>query len=82
MEYSLDSWQRSGARYREWLFQKGRELKDEEGKTLRKGVDDKEREQVFTAKGKMPLACELRQRISYFTTGLAIGSKSFITGIL
>ena len=64
--------------YRSWLFEEGREQRDEDGKLTRRGLDPKTIEKVKKEGGKLSRPQLLRCRVRYFTDGVAIGSKSFI----
>ena len=64
--------------YRAWLFEEGREQRDEEGNVMRRGLDRETVEKVKKKGGKLSRPQLLRCRVRYFTAGVAIGSKSFI----
>ena len=82
----LDSWAQRAAKtlttgaewYRAWLFEEGREQRDEEGNVKRRGLDRETVERVKKKGGKLSRPQLLRCRVRYFTDGVAIGSKSFI----
>jgi hypothetical protein len=69
------------AGYRVWLFGQGEEVRDGHGsdsQVLRKGVKREVVEQVRTEEGKLTLAETLRHRVTYFTQGVAVGSRAFV----
>ncbi len=89
MGRALDSWEQRAARslttgaewYRSWLFEEGREQRDEEGQLTRRGLDRETVEKVRNKGGKLSRPQLLRCRVRYFTDGVAIGSKAFIENI-
>ncbi len=67
--------------YRVWLFGQGEEVRDGHGpdsQVLRKGIKRELVEQVRTEDGKLTLAETLRHRVTYFTLGVALGSRGFV----
>ncbi|WP_009961196.1 transposase [Verrucomicrobium spinosum] len=67
--------------YRVWLFGQGEEVRDGHGsdsQVLRKGIKREVVEQVRTEDGKLTLAETLRHRVTYFTLGVALGSRGFV----
>ncbi|WP_053332406.1 transposase [Verrucomicrobium spinosum] len=67
--------------YRVWLFGQGEEVRDGHGpdsQVLRKGIKRELVEQVLTEDGKLTLAETLRHRVTYFTLGVALGSRGFV----
>ena len=89
MERALDSWGERAAKalttgaewYRTWLFDEGREQRDEAGNLKRRGLDRKTVRKVIESGGKLSRAQLLRCRVRYFSAGVAIGSKSFVEGV-
>jgi REP element-mobilizing transposase RayT len=69
------------AGYRVWLFGQGEEVRDGHGsdsQVLRKGIKREAVEQVCTEEGRLTLAETLRHRVTYFTLGVALGSRGFV----
>ncbi len=67
--------------YRVWLFGQGEEVRDGHGsdsQVLRKGIKCEVVEQVREEDGKLTLAETLRHRVTYFTLGVALGSRGFV----
>ena len=65
--------------YRSWIYMRGVERGvNADGKPLKRGVKPEEAEAVVKAGGKMPAIDVLRQRVRYFTDGLAVGSKELL----
>ncbi len=67
--------------YRVWLFGQGEEVRaghDSDSQVLRKGIKREVVEQVRTEDGKLTLAETLRHRVTYFTLGVALGSRGFV----
>ncbi|WP_009965435.1 transposase [Verrucomicrobium spinosum] len=67
--------------YRVWLFGQGEEVRDGHGsdsQVLRKGIKREVVEQVREEDGKLTLAETLRHRVTYFTLGVALGSRGFV----
>ncbi|WP_009958038.1 transposase [Verrucomicrobium spinosum] len=67
--------------YRVWLFGQGEEVRDGHGsdsQVLRKGIKREVVEQVRTEDGRLTLAETLRHRVTYFTLGVALGSRGFV----
>jgi REP element-mobilizing transposase RayT len=67
--------------YRVWLFGQGEEVREGHGsdsRVLRKGIQREAVEQVRAEDGKLTLAETLRHRVTYFTLGVALGSRGFV----
>jgi REP element-mobilizing transposase RayT len=67
--------------YRVWLFGRGEEVRDGEGpdsQVLRKGFRRETVERVRAEEGKISLADTLRHRVTYFSAGVALGSRGFV----
>ncbi|WP_009962031.1 transposase [Verrucomicrobium spinosum] len=67
--------------YRVWLFGQGEEVRDGHGsdsQVLRKGMKRETVEQVRAEDGKLTLVETLRHRVTYFTMGVALGSRGFV----
>ena len=67
--------------YRTWLFDEGREQRDEAGNLKRRGLDRKTVRKVIESGGKLSRGQLLRCRVRYFSAGVAIGGKSFVEGV-
>lgn len=79
-----DSWEeRAMARYRIFLFDEGVIVNDpaRPEEKARRGVSSEAREEVQKAEGQLTHSQVLRKRISSFTTGVAVGSESFVREI-
>ena len=78
-----ESWRSVGAAYRKVLFGAGGERVGgvtADGSTVsRRGFTQAEIEAVWQAGGKLTLAEVLRCRVGYFTEGLAIGGRMFLS---
>ena len=79
------TWRSVGAGYRKLLFGAGAEEVGEigpDGKTRsRRGFTRKEIEAVWEAGGKLTLAQVLRCRVTYFTEGIALGGRGFLSSL-
>jgi hypothetical protein len=67
--------------YRQQLYGRGEEVRDEEGTTVRRGFSAEEIQAVREAGGRVPLAIYLWLRVRYFTDGAVLGSKAFVESI-
>ena len=82
-----DSWEsRALARYRLFLFDQGVAVEPEsqargKGKAERRGVTREAREKVRKSGGELSPALRLRKRVKSFSSGVAIGSESFVKGL-
>lgn len=76
----LDSWSKNAHWYRCWLMADGEEVPENKLYQVRskKGVPATKVEKVLKREGRMSRAEDLRNRVRYFTQGLAIGSESFV----
>lgn len=72
------SWTKTRRRYREYLFEAGRQLIDLNGRTVRPGFSPQQVRQVLDAGGELPMHQLLRCRVKYFTDGLVLGSRVFV----
>ncbi|MGI9244370.1 MAG: transposase [Verrucomicrobiales bacterium] len=82
------SWEKAAARYREYLYGVGQEVKgardaqeaaQARGKVKSKGgFSQQEIEEVLAAGGRLTIAQALRCRIRYFTAGAVLGSQEFV----
>jgi hypothetical protein len=62
--------------YRSWIYMRGVERGVRaDGKPMKRGVKREEAEKVMEAGGVIPAIEILKQRVRYFTDGLAVGSK-------
>jgi hypothetical protein len=78
------TWRSVGAGYRKILFGAGAEEvggagADGKPQRTRRGFTQKEVEAVWKAGGKQTLAQVLRCRVAYFTEGIALGGKGFLS---
>ncbi|WP_081891441.1 transposase [Verrucomicrobium sp. BvORR106] len=72
------------AGYRVWLFGQGEESRSGDGansKVLRKGMKREAVEQVRRGQGVLTLQETLRCKVTYFTRGVALGSRSYLEGL-
>jgi putative transposase len=71
---------------REWwcgqLAYEGQEVKDEEGKIVRRGMDAKVLEKMLKSGAQMSLAEVLCCRVRYFVDGGVIGSREFVKRVV
>ena len=75
------AWRKVHARYRRLLMTEGVELRDEDGRVVRKGIS---LEQFATEEARafeLPAPALLHHRIRYFVDGLALGSAAFIENV-
>jgi len=69
------------AAYREYLYGRGEEVRDEEGKIIKRGFTEEEIQKVRLTGGRLPMAVLLRLRVRYFTDGAIIGTAEFVEKI-
>jgi putative transposase len=69
------------AKYREYLYGQGEEVRDENGKLIKLGFTEEEIERVRKTGGRLPMAALLRLRVRYFTDGAVIGTAAFVERI-
>ncbi len=75
-----ETWRRVGAAYRKILFAAGeQEVGSELGGRGRRGFSQAEIEAVWRVGGELSPATVLRCRVAYFTEGIALGTKSFLS---
>jgi REP element-mobilizing transposase RayT len=67
--------------YREWLYAKGEEVRDEQGVVVRRGFSEEEIENVRKTGGRLPIATFLRLRVRYFTDGAVLGTTAFVESV-
>lgn len=72
------SWKQIQAIYRCWLYDAGREVRDDTGALVRPGVSAAAREAVLAEQGALARRVLVQTRVRYFTDGVAIGSKEFL----
>ena len=75
------SWRRVHQRYRSILICEGVQLRDEEGRVVRKGLTSEELEAAEGRGFELPRSELLLHRVRYFTDGLVLGSADFVGGI-
>jgi hypothetical protein len=71
-------WRKVQGIYRCWLYQEGREKKDQRGHLKKRGFKPEESEQVWREQGQLAQVVLVKARIRYFTDGVAIGGKAFL----
>ncbi|MCH8512710.1 MAG: hypothetical protein LAT83_13815, partial [Kiritimatiellae bacterium] len=80
------NWKEVQAAYRLWVVAKGMTRKDDSRTTEkirnRKGFDPVEVSAEYERRGEVPMAQMLRQRVRYFTRGVAIGSSAWLEGLM
>ncbi|MFN0128492.1 MAG: transposase [Verrucomicrobiales bacterium] len=64
--------------YREQLYFKGQEIRDQDGTVVKRGFSEEEIKAVIEAGGRLPLTAFLRLRVRYFTDGAVLGSNAFV----
>jgi putative transposase len=64
--------------YREALYGRGAEVRDEAGTIVRRGFSSSEIEAVRDAHGDLPLRAYLGLRVRYLTAGAVFGTKEFV----
>mgnify|MGYP005708046991 FL=1 len=74
-------WQKIHKRYRELLVGEGIQLRDEDGRIVRKGLTPEEVEAEEARGFELPRAELLRHRIRYFSDGLALGASEYLEGV-
>ncbi len=75
------TWEEASPVYRDWVYDTGAEVRDEEGRLVRRGVSAGEIEAVRSAGGKLSAAQLLHCRVRYFSDGVAIGSRAFVESV-
>ncbi|MGK0188400.1 MAG: hypothetical protein ACI9R3_004196 [Verrucomicrobiales bacterium] len=74
-------WRKVHRRYRQLLMEEGRQLRDEDGRVVRKGLTAEEFETEEARDFELPAPALLRYRIGYFVDGLALGSAAFVESV-
>ena len=64
--------------YREQMYERGEEVRDAEGKLVRRGFTEEEIEAVRKAGGRVPKTVFLRMRVRYFTDAAVLGTQAFV----
>ena len=80
----VDCWESAGGAeaYRKLLYSHAVEVRSaDKSEVVRRGVSAEESKAVLKAKGKLPAAELVRQRVRYFSDGLVIGGKEFVENI-
>jgi putative transposase len=67
--------------YREWLYLKGEEVRDEQGAIIKRGFSEEEIQNVRKSRGRLPITAFLRLRVRYFTDGAVLGTQSFVESV-
>ena len=75
-------WAKVGAEYRKYLYVSG-SVKglDEQGRTVKAGLSQKDMESVLKEEGQLSVAEALRCRVRYFSDGAVFGSKEFVNDV-
>ena len=79
-DFSAVAERRALVYYRAILGGQGAERKREDGTVVRRGVSEKVRERLTTAKERQLRAEVLMRRVQHFTKGVLLGSRAFIDG--
>jgi putative transposase len=74
------NWQRTQARYRQFLYEEGeaRIADEQSGEGGRVGFAPEEVEEVVKAGGALPLAAVLRHRVRYLSDGAVLGTAEYV----
>lgn len=75
------TWAEASAAYRGWLYDAGTEVRGEDGKITRRGVDPEELARVRESGGRLSRGQLLHCKVRYFADGIAIGSKAFVDSV-
>lgn len=76
------SWRTVRRRYRQYLFEEGRQRgTGKDGKPVRAGFSAERVQQVLDAGGRLPVHQILRCRVRYFSDGLVLGSREFVESV-
>ncbi|MEZ5323816.1 MAG: transposase [Verrucomicrobiales bacterium] len=76
-----EAWKKVHRRYRRLLMEEGRQLRNEEGRVVRKGLTPEEIEADEARNFELPAPALLRHKIRYFVDGLALGSAAFVESV-
>ncbi|MCB1096127.1 MAG: hypothetical protein KDN22_11175, partial [Verrucomicrobiae bacterium] len=76
-----EAWKKVHRRYRQLLMEEGRQLRDEEGRVVRKGLTPEEIEAEEARNFELPAPALLLHKIRYFVDGLALGSAAFVESV-
>lgn len=64
--------------YREQLYSRGAEVRNNEGVLEKRGFTEAEIQEVIQAGGRLPLTALLRLRVRHFTDGAVLGTTAFV----
>jgi hypothetical protein len=67
--------------YREWLYVKGEEVRNEQGVLIKRGFSEEDIQNVRAASGRLPITTYLRLRVRYFTDGAVLGTAAFVESV-
>jgi putative transposase len=67
--------------YREQMYGQGEEVRDAEGKLVRRGFTEEEIKAVRDAGGRVPKQLFLRMRVRYFTDAAVLGTQAFVESV-
>ncbi|MEO0413761.1 MAG: transposase [Verrucomicrobiota bacterium] len=78
-----DSWKETQARYRQFLFEEGEEVKGDAtlGQRNRKGMTRSDVDAVIEQSGEISVPLLLRHKVRYFSDGLILGTEAFVNQI-
>lgn len=76
-----EAWKKVHRRYRRLLMEEGKQLRDDDGRVVRKGLTPEEFEAEEGRDFELPAPALLRHRIRYFVDGLALGSAAFVESV-
>lgn len=76
-----DAWRKVHQRYRRLLMEEGVQVRNEDGRVVRKGLTPEEFAAEEARNFELPSAALLRHRIAYFVNGLALGSSAFVEAV-
>jgi putative transposase len=64
--------------YRMLVYGQGVEIRDDDGKVRRKGLSEEKIRRVEASGGQLPVLETMKRKVSWMSTGLALGSKAFV----
>ncbi|MEO0413771.1 MAG: transposase [Verrucomicrobiota bacterium] len=75
-----ECWERTQARYRQFLYEEGVEVQGDKdlGQRDRLGMSQEKVESVIEQQGEISIASLLRHRVRYFTDGFILGTERFV----
>ena len=77
-----ETWGQVQAIYRCWLYEDGKEIRDEAGNVVRRGFSPEATEMVLNRQqGALAQPVLVKARLRHFTKGMAIGGKAFLEQI-